>query len=154
MARWGLRLMASDGFDPGRRTAACVSTPGRRLAMINQHVSCAATAADVPSVVEDDPPAARTVKHMALTPQEWQHYSVHGFVNIGGILSDDLLQRLTQAALRIREKVRDGSLYHGFIHRTGIAAPSFPCGPQGGLGEPWLARGIFSPQHGEPVFGE
>jgi hypothetical protein len=101
-----------------------------------------------------DPPAARTVKHMALTPQEWRHYSVHGFVNIGGILSDDLLQRLQQAALRIREKVRDGTLYHGFIHRTGIATPNFPCGPQGGLGEPWLARGIFSPQHGEPVFGE
>ena len=103
---------------------------------------------------DGDPPTARTVKHALLTQEEWQHYSMHGFVNIGGILSDDLLQRLTQAALRIRERVRDGSLYHGFIHRTGIAAPGFPCGPRGGLGEPWLARGIFSPQHGEPVFGE
>ena len=142
-----------------------------RLSTIIQHVvtsttatgAAAAAAARAPTAASDPSclpgehdgaPPKRTVKHTVLTQQEWQHYSVHGFVNVGGILSDDLLQRLTQAAVRIRERVRDGSLYHGFIHRTGIAAPGFPCGPQGGLGEPWLARGLFSPQHAEPVFGE
>ena len=119
---------------PYRRQASCTHCGGSELRIKATH--------------------KRTVKHTLLTQQEWQHYSVHGFVNVGGILSDDLLQRLTQAAVRIRERVRDGSLYHGFIHRTGIAAPGFPCGPQGGLGEPWLARGLFSPQHAEPVFGE
>jgi hypothetical protein len=143
-----------------------------RLAAVAQHVSARGAPAAAPTAAgaaaaptaggaaaaegghDDAAGAHRVVRHELLTADQWQHYSEHGYVNIGGILSGDLTRRLTEAAVRIRKRVRDGSLYHGFIHRTGIEAAGFPTGPEGGLGEPWLARGIFSPQHAEPVFAE
>ena len=96
----------------------------------------------------------RTVMHKLLTAAQWAHYSREGYVAIDGILPSDLVCRLTAAALRLRDRVRAGELHHGFIHRTGITAPGLPTGQLGGLGEPWDIRGVYSPEHNEPVFAE
>eukprot|EP01045_Picozoa_sp_COSAG04_P035299 COSAG04_NODE_8085_length_1025_cov_1.168467_1_plen_122_part_00 len=92
--------------------------------------------------------------HKLLTPAQWAHYSREGYVAIDGILPPDLVRRLTAASIRLRERVRVGELHHGFIHRTGIAAPGLPSGQHGGPGEAWDIRGVYSPEHNEPAFAE
>jgi hypothetical protein len=62
------------------------------------------------------------------------------------------------AARRLRERVRGGSLTHGFIHRTGVSAAALAPPPEmsewrgrGPWEEAWAIRGLLSPAHAEPV---
>ena len=53
-----------------------------------------------------------------LTPAQWDSYSRNGYVVVPGLIPEGLLAELTAASRRLRDRVRKGSLVHGFQHRT------------------------------------
>ena len=52
------------------------------------------------------------------------HYEEHGFVVVDDAVDPALVPQLLAAVRRTRDRVHDGSLSHGFIHRTGRRTPS------------------------------
>ena len=149
--------------------AAMVPAPDRgRLRALAQHL-----APDTAGARGEAPPhpsmaagathdAADDLRLGVLSPEQWRHYATEGYVVVKDIFPPSLIASATAAARRLRQRVRDGSLIHGFMHRTGVAAEpwapptgsTWAAGAAGPWEEPWSIRGLLSTQHDEPSFGQ
>ena len=109
------------------------------------------------------PPAAerlrRVLRHLATSPaaaapvdspsgspgfptaSQRAHFERFGYCVADDAVSPELAAELRAASRRVRDRVHNGELRHGFIHRSET-------------GEPWGIRGLLSPQHAEPSFAE
>ncbi len=65
------------------------------------------------------------------TSSQRAHYEEHGFVVVDDAVDPALVPQLLAAVRRTRDRVHDGSLAHGFIHRTNTRIPTLPAP------EPW-----------------
>ena len=81
--------------------------------------------------------AERTEEYGGRFPTAAQraHYEEHGFVVVDDAVDPALVPQLLAAVRRTRDRVHDGSLAHGFIHRTGRSTPSLD------KPDPWGERG-------------
>ena len=77
------------------------------------------------------------------------HFAEHGFIVADDIISASQLGRLQAAARRVRDRVRSGTLTHGYFQRS----PGEPAVDEADW-EIWCIRGLYSAQHAEPVFAE
>ena len=107
------------------------------------------------------------------TPQQREQFATQGYVIVDDACRPDLVHELLSAGRRIRDRVLDGSLQHGFIHRNaagnpwGIRGALLAAGGTSICWHPYLCPAgasqqidtfpdgqALSPQHGEPVFGD
>jgi hypothetical protein len=89
-----------------------------------------------------------TPKRSFPTAAQRAHYEEHGFVVVDDAVDPALVPQLLAAVRRTRARVHDGSLTHGFMHRTNERTPTLE------VPDPWGIRGVFSPIYAEPAFAD
>ena len=119
-----------------------------RLSAIHQHLGTVHPQASSPSVVAAAAPLELQEQQAFPTSAMRAHFEEHGYCVVDDAVDPAMLPELLAASRRVRDRVHDGTLTHGFLHRTGRDAPFSE------LQEPWGIRGLFSPIHAEPVFAD
>ena len=93
-------------------------------------------------------PLESVARPPALTAEQWESYRELGYFIAADAVSPHLLGEMQAAARRLRDRIRGGSLRHGYHQRSpGASADD-------GDWQAWSVRGVYTPEFGEPCFGQ